>query len=86
MLDRITLLRVGAPRVLAKIWQTNGQITPVANATWFEAKEIPVASVQDMCFVLDLIEKWPRIALVKEAIAPGVDVNRLRRRCSRGRR
>ncbi len=84
MLDRITLLRVGAPRVLAKIWQTNGQITPVANATWFEAKEIPVASVQDMCFVLDLIEKRRGIALVKEAIAPGVDVNRLRRRCSPG--
>ena len=31
-----------------------------------------------------MIEKWPRVALVKEAIAPGVDVNRLRRRCSAG--
>jgi hypothetical protein len=31
-----------------------------------------------------VIERWPRVGLVKEAIVPGVDVNRLRRRCSAG--
>jgi hypothetical protein len=84
MKESITLLRAGPNRSLAKIWRTDGRITPAANATWFEGKEIPVGSVQDFCFVLDMIEKWPRVALVKEAIATGVDVNRLRRKCSAG--
>ena len=82
--DRITLLRAGSNKSLAKIWATDEHIIPAANATWFEGKEIQVASVQDICHVLDMIERWPRVALVKEAIAPGVDANRLRRRCSPG--
>jgi hypothetical protein len=84
MTDSITLLRAGSNKSLAKIWATDGDIIPAANATWFEGKEIPVASVQDICHVLDRIERWRRVALVKEAFAPGVDVNRLRRRCSAG--
>ena len=84
MTDSITLLRAGSNRSLAKIWAADGHIVPAANATWFEGKEIPVASVQDICLVLDIIERWPRVALVKEAIAAGVDVNRLRRKCSAG--
>ena len=84
MTDRITLLRAGLNKSLAKIWTTDEDIIPAAKATWFEGKEISVASVQDICFVLDRIERWRRVALVKEAIAPGVDVNRLRRRCSAG--
>ena len=84
MTDRITLLRAGSNKSLAKIWATNEDIIPAARATWFEGKEISVASVQDICFVLDRIERWRRVALVKEAIAPGVDANRLRRRCSAG--
>jgi hypothetical protein len=82
--DGITLLRAGSNKSLAKIWQADGRITPAANATWFQAKEISVASAEDICCVLDAIEGQPRIALVKEAIAPGVDVSRLRRRCSAG--
>jgi hypothetical protein len=84
MTDRITLLRAGSNKSLAKIWATDEDVIPAAKATWFEGKEISVASVQDICFVLDRIERWRRVALVKEAIAPGVDVNRLRRRCSPG--
>jgi hypothetical protein len=84
MTDSITLLRAGPNKSLAKIWATDEDIIPAAKATWFEGKEIPVASVQDICLVLDIIERRPRVALVKEAIARGVDVNRLRRRCSAG--
>ena len=84
MTDRITLLRAGSNKSLAKIWTTDEDIIPAASETWFEGKEIPVASVQDICHVLDRIEGWRRVALVKEAIAPGVDANRLRRRCSAG--
>lgn len=82
--NSVTLLRAGEIKSLAKIWRADGRVTPAANATWFQAKEVPVASLADVCLVLDVIEKWPRVALVKEAIAPGVDVNRLRRRCSAG--
>ena len=56
----------------------------MANAPWFEAREIPVESFRDLCVVLDAVERLPRVALVKEAIAPGVDVNRLRRKCCAG--
>jgi len=84
MTDSITLLRARSNKSLAKIWATDGHVTPAANATWFEGKEIPVASLQDICSLLDMHEKCARVALVKEAIAPGVDVNRLRRRCSPG--
>jgi hypothetical protein len=84
MTDRITLLRAGSNKSLAKIWATDEDVIPAAKATWFEGKEIPVASIQDICLVLDRIERWRRVALVKEAIAPGVDANRLRRRCSAG--
>jgi hypothetical protein len=83
-MSTMTLLRAGSNKSLAKIWMTDGRITPAANATWFQAKEVTVMSVHDICCVLDVIEKWPRVALVKEAIVPGVDVNRLRRRCSAG--
>ncbi len=82
--DSITLLRAALTMSLAKVWAVDGQIIPAANAAWLEGKEIPVLAVQDFCHVLDIIEKWPRVALVKEAIAPGVDVGRLRRRCSAG--
>jgi hypothetical protein len=84
MVGSVTLLRARPNNRLAKIWQADGHITPAANATWFQAKEISVASIEDICCVLDVIEEQPRVALVKEAIAPGVDVNRLRRRCSAG--
>jgi hypothetical protein len=84
MTDGVTLLRAGPQKSLAKIWQVDGRITPAANATWFQAQEIPVTSVQDICGILNVIEQWPRVALVKEAIATGVDVDRLRRRCSAG--
>jgi hypothetical protein len=84
MMESITFLRAGSNKSLAKVWEDDQRITPAANATWFQAKEVPVTSVHDICCVLDVIEKWPRVALVKEAIAPGVDVNRLRRRCSAG--
>ncbi len=84
MTHNITLLRAGSNKSLAKIWRTDGRVAPAANATWFQGKEIPVGTVEDICLVLDVIEKWPRVALVKEAIAPGVNVNRLRRRCSAG--
>jgi hypothetical protein len=80
----LSLLRAGSNKSLAKIWTSDGQITPAANATWFQAKEISVTSVEDICCVLDVIEKRPRVALVKEAVARGVDVSRLRRRCSAG--
>ena len=71
MRDRITLLRAGFNKSLAKIWTPDGQIVPAANATWFQAREISVASVENICCVLDVIEKRPRVALVKEAIAAG---------------
>jgi hypothetical protein len=80
----LSLLRAGSNKSLAKIWTSDGRITPAANATWFQAKEISVASVEGICCVLDVIQEQPRVALVKEAIAPGVDMNRLRRRCSAG--
>ena len=79
-----TLLRVGPDKSLAKIWAADGRIIPAANGTWFEGKEIPFASVRNICQILHVIERWPRVALVKEAIARGVDANRLRRRCSSG--
>ena len=79
-----TLLRAGSNKALAKIWTTDGRITPAANATWFQGKEGTVASVADICLVLDVIEKWPRVALVKEALAPGVEVNCDYNRWARG--
>jgi hypothetical protein len=82
MTSSVTLLR--ADRALAKVWQADGQIRPVANAPWFEAREIPVESFRDICVVLDAVERLPRVALVKEAIALGANVHRLRRRCSAG--
>ena len=83
-MSTMTLLRTKSGMLLAKIWRSNGYITPAANAAWFEGKEIPVSSAQDIRDILDIIETRPRVALVKEAIAPGVDVNRLRRKCSAG--
>jgi hypothetical protein len=62
MTDRITLLRAGSNKSLAKIWATDEDIIPAAKATWFEGKEIPVAGVQDICLVLDRIERWSRRA------------------------
>jgi hypothetical protein len=84
LMNSATLLRAGPNKLLSKMWLSDGRITPAANATWFQGKEGTVASVADICLVLDVIEKWPRVALVKEASAPGVDVNRLRRKCSAG--
>jgi hypothetical protein len=52
----ITLLRAGSNKSLAKIWGADGRVTSAANATWFQGKEVPAASVQDMCCVLHIIE------------------------------
>ena len=84
MTDNVTLLRCGAKLKLAKIWRSDGSIKPAANAAWFQAEQCRIASVQDIRRVLDEIENRPRIAIVKEAIAPGIDVNRLRRKCADG--
>ena len=46
MMGSITLLRAGSNKSLAKIWTTDGHITPAANATWFEGLVIPVGAVQ----------------------------------------
>ena len=84
MTDNITLLSCDAKLKLAKIWHADGSIKPAANAAWFQATQCRIESVQDIRCVLDEIENRPRIALVKEAIAPDIDVNRLRRRCADG--
>lgn len=84
MTDSITLLRCHSKLRLAKIWNSDGSIAPAADAAWFQAGQCRIASAEDICGVLNGIESKPRIALVKEAIAPGVDVNCLRRRCADG--
>lgn len=84
MTDSVTLLRCGPKLKLAKIWLPDGSIKPAANAAWFQAEQCRIESVQDIRRVLDEIENKPRIAIVKEAIAPGIDVNRLRRKCEAG--
>jgi hypothetical protein len=86
----ITLLRSkpsrGSPaKPLAKVWRADGEITPIANVTWFEAREITCHSLADFDTMLTAVEKLPRIALVKETIAPGADPKRLRRRCVAGK-
>jgi hypothetical protein len=80
----VTLLRARPGLRLAKVWQPNFPIQAAANAKWFEAKEIRFASLSDLLMLLETIELWRRVALVKEAIAPGADPLRLRRTCNTG--
>jgi hypothetical protein len=84
MMDRITLLRASKNNLLAKIWTPDGSIIPAANAAWFQALEIPVAGIEVVHYIISAVENRPRVALVKEAIAPGADQNHLRRRCAAG--
>ncbi len=80
----VTLLRASAPLYLAKVWQVGGSIVPTANAKWFQAKEIPIMSLRDILVVIRVIERWPRVALVKEAVAVDANAKRLRRKCQAG--
>jgi hypothetical protein len=78
--DTVTLLRAASKQTLAKIWRPDGSIKPAACVKWFMGKELAIASVEDICHVLDAVENRRSIALVKEALAPGADSKRLRRK------
>lgn len=80
----VTLLSARRPLLLAKVWNTDGSIEPAADAAWFEARQVSIGSLSDILAVIDAVERVPRMALVKEAIAPGADPKRLRRRCECG--
>ncbi|WP_330083305.1 hypothetical protein [Methylocystis iwaonis] len=80
----ITFLKCAPKLSLAKHWKQDGSIEPAADAAWFEAEEIPVVNLRDILAILRAAERNPRIALVKEAIAPGANPKRLRRRCESG--
>lgn len=83
MSTQVTLLR-SKSNPLAKKWNTDGDIVPVANATWFEARELSCDSLTKIQHVLTAIEQRSHVALVKEAIAPGANHKRLRRKCVAG--
>ncbi len=84
MTDTLTILCAPLNKTLAKVWRADGNIEAAANATWFQAMQSPIGSVKDICRVLDINETKPRRAIVKEAIATGADMNRLRRTCQAG--
>jgi hypothetical protein len=82
--DSLTLLLPASNLRLAKTWHANGSITPAARVKWFRGKEVTVGTMRDICRLLDMIEHRRYVAIVKEAIALGVDVGRLRRKCAAG--
>ncbi len=84
MTDRMALLRARPNKLLAKIWMPDGSIIPAENEAWFQALEIPIAGIEDVHDIITAAENRPRVALVKGAIAPGANQNRLRRRCAAG--
>jgi hypothetical protein len=51
---------------------------------FFKGGEVAIGSVEDICHVLDAVENGRSVALVKEALAPGANQSRLRRRCAAG--
>ncbi len=84
MLDKLTLLRAPPNQRLAKIWPVDGSVVPAATATHFEGRELALRSIEDIRHILNAVEGMPRVALVKEELAAGVNARRLRRRCAAG--
>ena len=80
MTDTVTLLRAASKQRLAKIWLPDGTIKPAACVKWFEGSELAMVSVEKIRHVLDAFENNRRVALIKEALAPGADPKRLRRK------
>lgn len=78
------LLRARKPLLQAKEWNSDGSIEPAARAKWFEAREVRVDTPADLLAIIGAAERLRRVALVKDAIAPGADPMRLRRRCEAG--
>ena len=81
-MDTLKLFRGSKP--LIKYWSSSGRISAAANETWFEAKEIPIGAIANVHDIIDAVAKMPRVAIVKEAIAPRADRRRLRRKCAEG--
>jgi hypothetical protein len=84
MLDKLTLLRAAPHQRLAKIWRDDGSVIPAAKVKWFEGRELALRSIEDIRHILNAVEGMPRVALVKEKLAAGVNAGRLRRRCAAG--
>ena len=62
--DTITILHSVGPK-LTKVWKTDGSISGYGNAAHFTVEERPVASFDDLCRVLKLLENDPCACVIR---------------------